>query len=109
MPERPAVEDAAQDAHGVRFLALGDEVALPGRATIEVGLDVRLGEREQRRASVDDRAERAAVRLAEGGHPEQRAEGVAHANASRRILAARQRAGGRHAGAGAAQRRMAAA
>src|SRR5262249_55614181 len=58
-----------------------------GRASVQVGLDVRLAEREQRRAPVDHRADRTAVRLAEGRQPEERTEGVAHALPSGRILA----------------------
>ena len=56
-----------------------DERALARGAAVEVGLDVGLGERQARRAAVDDGADRRAVRLAPGGDAEEVAEGVAHA------------------------------
>src|SRR4029079_19728987 len=76
--ERLAVEDARQDADRVRLLPLRRELALAGRAAVEVDLDLGRRDRKQRGAAVDHRAERAAVRLAPRRHAEEMAERVAH-------------------------------
>src|SRR6266542_3194457 len=76
--QRVPLVDAGHDLHGVGFLALADERALAGGAPVEVGLDVGLGQRQARRAAVDDGADGAAMRLAPRRDPEQVAPGVAH-------------------------------
>ena len=65
-----------QDLDLVGLLALGGELALPRPAAVEPGLDVRFGERDARRAAVDDAAERRPVALAPGGDAEEMAEAV---------------------------------
>src|SRR5262249_5549782 len=96
--ERAPLEDPGDDAHGVGLLARGDEAALAGGAAVELGLDVGLGERQQRRAAVHHRPDAPSVRLPPGRHAEELSEGVAHA-ASAGILPAtppgRQRLEGR--------------
>ena len=51
----------------------------PGRAAIEIGLDVRLADRQARRAAVDHGADRRAVRFAPGRHAKQLSDGIGHA------------------------------
>ena len=69
-------EDAGQDLHRVRLLALRGEARLAGPALVEIALDVGGLERDQRRAAVDHAADRRPVAFAEAGEPEQMAEGV---------------------------------
>src|SRR5262249_34919937 len=59
-PGRPPLVDAREDARGVLLLALRREERLAGAAAREVVREVGLGEREARRATVHDRAERGA-------------------------------------------------
>src|SRR5690606_30920172 len=47
-------EHARENAHAVSFLALGGVPRAPGTPPVEVRLDVRFGQREPRRAAVDD-------------------------------------------------------
>ena len=70
------LEDAGQDLHLVRLLALRGEARLAGPALVEIGLDLVSGQRNVRRAAVDDAADGGPVAFAEGGDAEQMAEGV---------------------------------
>ena len=72
----PALEGAGEDLDLVGLLPLGGEAALPRPAGVEPGLDVGLGQRDARRAAVDDAAERRPVALAPGGDAEEVAEAV---------------------------------
>jgi hypothetical protein len=49
---------------------------LTGLALVEIGLDFRRLERNARRTTVDDTADRHTVAFAEGGYPEEMAERV---------------------------------
>ena len=69
-------EDARQDAHRIRLLALRGEARLARPALVEPGLDIGFRERNARRAAVDHAADRRPVALAEGRDPEKVAEGV---------------------------------
>ena len=60
----------------VGFAPLGGEPRLAGTAAIELDLDFRLGDRDQRRAAVNDAADRRPVAFAPGGDPEQMADRV---------------------------------
>ena len=62
----------------VGLVARGDDLALPGAAAVEFGLDVGLGSGECGRAAVDDDADAAAVGFAEGGDAEDVAEAARH-------------------------------
>ena len=70
------VEDAGQDAGGVALAALGNEAAAAGLASVQPGLQVGLGQRDQGRTAIDDAADGRPVALAPGGHAKQMAEGV---------------------------------
>ena len=77
LPARALVrEHAGEDAHLVRLAPLRGEARLARAAAVELGLDVGLRQRDQRRAAVDDAAERRPMALAEGGDAEEVAEGV---------------------------------
>ena len=76
--QRAALEHPGQDLRPVRLAALGGQRALPRAPAVQLGLQIRLGQLQQGRAAVDHRADGRAVRLAEGGDPEQVPEGVAH-------------------------------
>ena len=67
---------ARQDPDLVRLLALRGEARLARPAAIEIALDVGLGERDQRRTTVDHAADRNPVAFAKGCDAEQMAEGV---------------------------------
>src|SRR5262249_61189207 len=75
-----AVGAAGQDADSIGFPALAHEGALAGAAPVEIGLDVDLGEGETRRTAVHHGADGGSVGLAPGGHAEELAEAVAHAD-----------------------------
>ena len=72
--ERQPVVQAGEDFGGVRLLARGDDVRLAGAAAVEFALDVFQRDRDARRAAIDDDADAAAVRLAEGVDAENLAE-----------------------------------
>ena len=74
-----AAEDTRQDLGCVGLGALGDEPALARAAPVEVSLNVRGVEGQPGRAAVDHHTDAAAVRLAEGGDPEQGPERAGHA------------------------------
>jgi hypothetical protein len=77
LTRRPFVrEDAGEDAHRVRLLALGDELALAGPALLQPLLDVGLGERDAGWAAVDHAAQRGPMAFAPGGDAEQMAERI---------------------------------
>ncbi len=71
-----ALEHAGEDADLVGFLPLGGEFRLAGPAAVQPGLDIGLGQRNARRAAIDDAADRRPVALAPGGDAEQMAEAV---------------------------------
>src|ERR1035441_9659187 len=71
--ERLAVEGAGEDLAGIAFLARRDDLALAGTAAVQIDLDVGFGQRDARRAAVDDHADAASVGLAPGGDLEERA------------------------------------
>ncbi len=70
------LEDAGQDLHRVRFLALGDEFRLSRTAAIQVALDVSLGECNAGWTAIDHAADRRPMALAKGRDPKQMAETV---------------------------------
>ncbi len=70
------LEDAGQDFHLVRLLALRGEARLPRPALVEIGLYLFRRQRNTRRAAVDDAAQCGAVAFAEGGDTEEMAESV---------------------------------
>ena len=72
-----SVEDAAQDADEVFLAPLRRKARLSGFALVEPALDVRLGERQARRNTVDDDADRGAVAFAPGREPEQGSKRIA--------------------------------
>ena len=72
----PVVEHAGQDAGRVALLPLGDEAAAARLAPVQPGLQVGLRQGDQRRAAVDDAADRRPVALAPGRHAKQMAEAV---------------------------------
>src|SRR5204862_4467326 len=74
---RAALEHAREDAHLVGFAALTDEMRRAAAAAVDILLQIRLAQRQARRAAVDDAAHGRPVALAEGGHREQPADGVA--------------------------------
>ena len=59
-------KDAGQDPDRVRLLALRGVTRLPRPAAVEIGLNVRLGERNSRRTAVDHGADRRPMAFAEG-------------------------------------------
>ena len=69
-------KDARQDLDRVGLLALGREARLARAALVEEGLDVGGGQRQPRRAAVDDAADRGSVALSPGRHTEKMTEGV---------------------------------
>ena len=69
-------EDAGEDAHLVRLLALGGEARLAGLALVEIGLDVGDVELDAGRAAIDHAADRRPVAFAPGGDAEEMAETV---------------------------------
>ena len=69
-------QNAGQDLHLVRFAPLCGETRLAGLALIEIDLDLGLFERDARRATINDAADRRTVAFAEGRHTEKMAEGV---------------------------------
>ena len=86
-PSRLVREDSGQDPDLVRLLPLRGEARLPRPPPVELGLDVRRLQRDERRAAVDHASQRRPVALAEGGDAEQVAEGVVgHGAGSARVL-----------------------
>src|SRR5262245_35975558 len=69
-------ENAGEDFHLIRLAALRREARLAGPPLVEVGLDVRLGQRDARRATVDHATDRGPMAFAEGRDPEEVAESV---------------------------------
>src|SRR5215471_739084 len=67
---------AGENLHLVRLAALGGEARLARAAAVEIVLDVGGLERNFRRTAVDHATDRSTVAFAEGGDPEQMAEGV---------------------------------
>ena len=65
--QRDAAKHAGKNLASVLLLSRSDDVALPWAATVEIGLDIRLAEREARRASINHNTHSTAVRLAPGG------------------------------------------
>lgn len=74
--ERFALKKAAQDLHRVRFLALGDDMALAGPPPVEFLLDKINGNRQPSRTTIDHNPNSCAVALAEGGNAEKVAKTV---------------------------------
>ena len=87
VPSGPALEDAGEDLASVLLLARRDDLALAGPAAVQVALDVRLGQRDARRAAIDDHADAAAVGFAPRGDAEELAQLARHtpANESERV------------------------
>ena len=71
-----ALEYTGQDPNLVGFLPLGGEFRLARPALVEPGLDVCLGQLQQRRAAIDHAANRRAMALAPCRDPEQMTETV---------------------------------
>ena len=57
--------------HPVRLLARADDGRLPRTPAVQVRLDVRLSQRQPRRAAIDHDADAAPVRFAPGGDAKQ--------------------------------------
>jgi hypothetical protein len=70
------LEHAGEDAHRVGFLPLRGEFGLARPAAVQPGLDVRLAQRQARRAAIHHAADRRPVAFAPGGDTEQMAEAV---------------------------------
>ena len=68
--------DAGQDLHLVRLLPLGGEAGLAGAAPVQIDLEIRRLQRNQRGAANHDAADGRAVALAPGGDAEQMTESV---------------------------------
>mmetsp|Transcript_35845 Transcript_35845/g.107226 ORF Transcript_35845/g.107226 Transcript_35845/m.107226 type:complete len:470 (+) Transcript_35845:651-2060(+) len=73
--QRVPVLGARQDLDEVLLGTRRGQARLARPSARQLRLDVRLGQREARRAAVDDRADALAVRLAKGRHAEDLAEG----------------------------------
>ena len=73
---RHPLEHAGEDTHLVRLLPLRGELRLTGTALVEPGLQIRLGERNPRRAAIDDAANGRPVAFAPGGDAEQMPERI---------------------------------
>ena len=76
--KRPALESSRQNLARVAFLARRDDLALTGTTAGEINLDVGFGQRDARRAAVNDHADAASVGLAPGGDLKEMAKGVRH-------------------------------
>ena len=70
-------EHARQNLYLVGFFALRRDFALPDAASLELDLDDCFVECNTRRTAVEDTPDGDAVRLAEGGHAEDRTKGIA--------------------------------
>ena len=68
--------NAGENADPIRFFALGGETRLTGLSPIEPMLNLRLGDRDPRRTTVDHAAQRRAVALAPGSDPKKVTESV---------------------------------
>ena len=75
-----AAEGPGQDLGRVGLAPLGHQPALARAAPVQIRLNVRGFEGQPGRAAVDHHTDAAAVRLAEGGDPEQGAERAGHAS-----------------------------
>ena len=75
-PARLVDHHAGEDADLVGLLALRGEARPAGPSLVEIELEIGGGERDQRRAAVDDAADRRTMALAESGDAEQMAECV---------------------------------
>jgi len=73
---RPPFEHAGENAHAVRFLALAGVPRGSGAPPLELDLNVLFRQLKPRRATVDDRAERGPMALAEGRDSKEYAECV---------------------------------
>ncbi len=71
-----ALEHARKDLHFIRLAALGGMSRLAGLAAVQVPLQVRLGQCQPGRTTVNDTAECRPVTLAKAGDCEQFAEGI---------------------------------
>src|SRR5437016_2989592 len=69
-------QDAGEDFHLVRFAALRRETRLARSPLVEIGLDVRLGQRDARWATVEPASDTRHSAVAEGRDPEQVPESV---------------------------------
>ena len=72
-----ALVHARQDLHRIGLIALGDEFAGAGAATVQVGLDVGLRKRHARGAAVDHAANGRAVGFTKVGDRKKLSEGIA--------------------------------
>ena len=77
-----ALEHPGLDLDDIRLAPLGGEARLAGLALVQEVLDVRLGQRQARRDTIDDGADRGSVAFAPGGESERRAEAVARHDVS---------------------------
>ena len=77
--ERFAAKRAGKNLHRVGFLARRNNFGLSGPAPVQIGLNVRLGEPEARRAAVHDHTHATAVGFAPRRDAEQLPEGACHA------------------------------
>ena len=75
---RAPLEEPGENFDLVLLLARRDEIALPGPAAVELGLDLGDRQRQAGRAAVDHHAHRATVAFAPGGDGKKFAEGVGH-------------------------------
>src|SRR3990170_4117069 len=76
LPAALVGENAGEDAHLVRLLALGGVARLAGLALVEIGLDLGLGDGDAGRAAVHHAADRRPVALAPGGDAEEMTETI---------------------------------
>ena len=71
-------EGAGQNLNRVGFFAGRDDGRLTRATAVQVGLDVRFGQRQTGRAAIDDHPDAAAMRFAPGGDAEELSKRVAH-------------------------------
>ena len=72
--ERLALEDTGKNLAAVCFVALRNDLALPGTTPIELALDIRFADFNARRTTVDHHTDTATVRFAQGGNAKELAE-----------------------------------
>jgi hypothetical protein len=75
-PARLIDKYAGENLNRIRFLTLGRIARLTRPTTIEIGLNVSLGERNPRRATVDHAADRRPVAFAKGRDAKQMTERI---------------------------------
>src|SRR5262249_36581184 len=76
--ESCAFEQTGENFGTIRFVPRRRDLALAGSPAIEIALNVLLSESQTRRAAVNDHANAATMRLAEGSDAKEMSEGGSH-------------------------------